>query len=170
MPYLTAAVVLFGLLSLINLALTLGLLRRLRDHGGRTVPPAGPPVVLTAGSRPGSFSTATTDDEPVSDSTISGLVGFFSAHCQPCHALVPRFCEEARELGRHNVLAVIGGADPELVEALTPVARVITEDIDGPVSTAFQNTWTPALYLLGTDGTVVATGGRIEDLAVAMAR
>ncbi|MFD0690483.1 peroxiredoxin family protein [Actinomadura fibrosa] len=169
MPYLTAAVVLIGLVSVLNLLLTLALVRRLRAVDGAPARShgAGPPVVLGPGARPADFMTMTTADEPVSGADLTGLVGFFSAGCDPCHALAPGFAEHARKAGRENVLAVVGGDDPALVAMLAPDARVVVEDFDGPVSTAFQNTWTPALYLIGEDRTVVATGGRLEDLPLA---
>jgi hypothetical protein len=34
----------------------------------------------------------------------------------------PRSVEHARESGREDVLAVVGGDDAELIDALTPVA------------------------------------------------
>lgn len=103
----------------------------------------------------------------MSHDSIAGLVGFFSAGCEPCHKLLPQFVAHARALGRQNVLAVVAGDEAEMVAALTPVARVIEEDFDGPVGGAFRNTWTPAVYLLGSDHRVVAAGGRLEDLPVA---
>ncbi|WP_219534890.1 TlpA family protein disulfide reductase [Nonomuraea guangzhouensis] len=167
MPYLTAAIVLIGLLCVLNLLLTLSLIRRLRQTGGGGVQHAGPPLTLRPGSLVGEFAAVTVAGELVSHDTVVGLVGFFSAGCEPCHKLLPRFTEHARTLGRENVLAVVAGDDAEAVEALTPVARVVVENYDGPVAGAFQNTWTPALYLLGSDHRVVAAGGRLEDLSAA---
>ncbi|WP_431919655.1 peroxiredoxin family protein [Nonomuraea jabiensis] len=167
MPYLTAAVVLIGVLCVLNLLLTLGLMRRIRQLGEGNVQHAGPPLALGPGSPIGEFAAVTVDGEPVSHDSIAGLVGFFSAGCEPCHKLLPQFVAHARALGRQNVLAVVAGDDAEMVTALTPVARVVEEDFDGPVAGAFQNTWTPAVYLLGSDHRVVAAGGRLEDLPVA---
>lgn len=62
------------------------------------------------------------------------------------------------------MLAVVTGEDAELTAMLEPSVRVVVEDHDGTVSEAFQNTWTPALYLIGPDHAVLATGGRLEDL------
>ncbi|MCO6007795.1 TlpA family protein disulfide reductase [Actinoallomurus purpureus] len=163
MPYLAAAVVLIGLLCVLNLILTLGLIRRLRGHGAAQPQHAGPPTVLKPGSRIGDFATTTTEGEPVSHEDLIGLVGFFSAGCEPCHDLAPRFARLATGLPR---LAVVTGDDPELVTVLSPAARVVVEDYDGVVSCAFQNTWTPALYLIDAEQRVVATGGRLEDLPV----
>ncbi|NUW42147.1 TlpA family protein disulfide reductase [Nonomuraea rhodomycinica] len=167
MPFLAAAVVIIGLLSVVNLLLTVALIRRTRQTSESAAPASGPPIALRPGSPVGAFAAVTLGGEAVSHDAISGLVGFFSAGCAPCHTLLPRFVERARALGRDNVLAVIAGDDPEAVHALQPVARVIVEDYDGPVAGAFQNTWTPALYLLGPDRRVVAAGGRVEDLPIA---
>ncbi|WP_433186624.1 peroxiredoxin family protein [Actinoallomurus sp. CA-150999] len=166
MVYLAAAVVLLGVLCLLNLLLTIGILRRLRADAAQGHNP-GLPFDLGPGSAPGEFTEVTTAGEPVSHDTLSGVVGFFSAGCEACHTLLPSFVEHARELGRDNVLAVVGGDDQETVDALTPVARVVTAELDGgPVARAFKNTWTPALYLVGDDHRIVATGARMEELPV----
>ncbi|WP_248965284.1 TlpA family protein disulfide reductase [Sphaerisporangium perillae] len=165
MPYLAAAVVLLGVLCLLNLSLTIGILRRMRAQAVQTGGPAGALSALGPGSSVGEFTAVTTDGEPVSPTTLTGVVGFFSSGCEPCHELLPRFVEHARKLGRENVLAVFGGDDEAAVRALTPVARVVVADRDGgPVARAFQNTWTPQLYLIGDDHRIVAVGGRMEEL------
>lgn len=164
MPYLVAAVVLVGVIAVLDLLLTVALARRLKEPDAARSGHSGPPVALGPGSRPAAFAASTTDGEPVSDGTLPGLVAFFSAGCDPCHAQAPRVAEHARSVGRENVLAVIAGTDPDLVATLQPDVRLVVEDHGGPVSTAFQNEWTPALYLMGDDRTVLATGGRLHDL------
>ncbi|SNR41428.1 peroxiredoxin family protein [Actinomadura mexicana] len=163
MPYLTAAVVLIGLLSALNLVLTLALIRRLRGHGAADPGHAGPPMALRPGSQVGDFTATTTEGEPVSQTNLPGLVAFFSANCDPCHELAPRFAALTTGLPR---LAVVTGDDPELVAVLSPSVRVVVEDHDGAVSSAFQNTWTPALYIVDGGRRVVAAGGRLEDLPI----
>jgi hypothetical protein len=165
MPYLAAAVVLLGVLCLLNLLLTVGILRRMRAQTGQADWHPGQLFALGPGSPVGEFAAVTTAGEPVAHDTLTGTVGFFSTGCEACHDLLPRFVEHARESGREDVLAVVGGDDAELIQALTPVARVVVADLDGgPVARAFQNTWTPALYLVGDDHRIAATGARIEEL------
>jgi hypothetical protein len=165
MPYLGASVVLVGVLCLLNLMLTLGIIRRIRTEANEPGRRAGLPLELGPGSPIGEFAVETADGETVSHASLTGVVGFFSARCEPCHDLLPRFAEHAKQWGRDNVLAVIGGDDERAVRVLTPVARVIVADLaGGPVAAAFRNTLTPALYLIGDDHRVVAAGGRIEDL------
>jgi hypothetical protein len=164
MGYLVAAVVLLGVLCLLNLLLTIGILRRMR--AGSDWQP-GPLFALGPGSAVGEFSAMTTADEPVSNDTLTGIVGFFTAGCGDCHELLPLFVERAREMGREKVLAVVGGEDEETVRALVPVARVVVADLGGgPVARAFQNTWTPTLYLVGDDHRVAAVGTRVEELPI----
>ncbi|MFI6586829.1 peroxiredoxin family protein [Embleya sp. NPDC050493] len=164
MPILVVAVVLVGLVTVLNLVLVLGVLRRLRGQQPQTPHSAGPPMELRPGMRPGVFTATTTTGEQVGDHDAGGLVGFFSAGCEPCHVQAPRFAERARALGRERTLAVIAGDDAELLALLTPVARVVVEEYDGVVQAAFRNAWTPAMYLLGEDRRVVAAGLRMTDL------
>jgi hypothetical protein len=164
MPYLVVAVVLVALLGLVNLVLTLALIRRLRAQDTFRPEHAGPPTTLGPGAEIGDFTTTTVDGEPVTPADLTGLVGFFSAGCKPCHDLLPSFVEHAKGRAREQVLAVVTGDDRDTVEALAPVARVVAEDYDGTVTTAFQNAWTPALYVIDADHRVVATGGRLEHL------
>ncbi|MBG0832673.1 TlpA family protein disulfide reductase [Planomonospora sp. ID67723] len=162
MPYLVAAVVLLGALCLLNLLLTIGILRRMRAQADRF---AGPPPALGPGSSVGEFTAVTTGGELVSHDTLTGVVGFFSADCEACHELLPRFVEQARELSREDVLVVFGGEDEAAVRALAAVARVVVAGRDGGlVARAFQNTWTPMLYLIGDDRKVAAVGARMEEL------
>ncbi|MGC0419852.1 peroxiredoxin family protein [Embleya sp. AB8] len=168
MPYLVAAVVLIGLIAALNLLLTLGVIRRLRAQpaGAHTdgAPSAAPQAGLRPGTRPELFTATTTTGEQITDSDVYGLVGFFSAQCTPCHQIAPHFVEHARTMGRDRVIAVIADTDAELLDLLSPVARVIVEGYDGAVQAAFHNTWTPSVYLMGRDLTVVAAGGRMTDL------
>lgn len=164
MGYLVAAVVLLGVLCLVNLLLMIGILRRMRATSAWQPEPL---FALGPGSAVGEFSVMTTTGEPVSADILTGTVAFFSAGCAACHELLPSFLEHAREVGRDKVLAVVGGSDEETVRALAPVARVVVADLGGgPVARAFQNSWTPALYLVGDDHRVVAVGTRVAELPI----
>jgi hypothetical protein len=163
MAYLAAAVVLLGLLCLVNLLFTLGIVRRMREPAPDWH--TAPPFLLGPGSGIGEFAAVTTAGEPVSHETVAGMVGFFSIGCEACHELLPAFRERAAQLDRERVLAVVGGDDEDMVRSLEPVARVIVADpAGGPVAQAFKNTWTPALYLVGDDHRVAAAGTRMDEL------
>lgn len=176
MPYLVAAVVLVGVLCLLDLVLTVGVIQRLRQHtellnnlqAGAAV--GMPDVMLPAGAEVGEFATTTTDGDPVSRELLSGqtLVGFFSPDCQPCKEKLPRFIEAAPGVpgGRQQVLAVVVASPEEAAETtarLSPVARVVVEPHDGPVTSAFGATGFPAFGLLN-DHQLTASGFDLEAL------
>jgi hypothetical protein len=177
-PYLVAAVVLVGLLCLLDLLLTVGVIQRLRQHtellnklqAGPAM--AMPDVMLPAGSEVGEFAATTTDGTPVSRELLAGrtFVGFFTPGCQPCKEKLPTFLEAAPAFsgGREQVLAVVVAGPEEGAETtaqLNPVARVVLEPPDGPVAKAFGTTGFPAFGLV--DGRqVIASGFELDELPV----
>jgi thiol-disulfide isomerase/thioredoxin len=175
MPYLIVALVLLGLLVAFQLVLTVGIIKRLREHTALlsavdTSPAASPAVKV--GEEVGPFATTTVGGEPVSRDGLSGdtLVGFFTPGCGPCEKRLPEFVEYARALpgGRDGVLATVVAAEPaeaaEYVAGLSQVARVVVEDSDGPLTRAFRATAFPTVVMVapGRDGRVLVTADRIR--------
>ena len=164
MPLLIGGVVLAVALTLFNLVLTIGVIRRLREHTGLLSARGGATdVMLDVGEIPGDFSAATTDGEHVSRDTLIGeqLVGFLSPGCGPCKEILPQFVERAAVAGRANALAVVapGAEDADgLVAQLEPVARVVVERDDDSVSRAFKVRGFPALCRLNADKVVTSSG------------
>jgi thiol-disulfide isomerase/thioredoxin len=164
MLYLVAVAIVLGLL---NLVLTVGVIRRLREHtellsGG---PGKGPDLVLGVGESPDSFTATTIDEEQISSETLAGeqLVGFFATTCGPCKEKAPLFAERAALGGRSQALAVVVGEPDETAEFVTlfqPVARVVVEsDRDGGVlGRTFKVKGFPAICTLDGDGMVTASG------------
>jgi hypothetical protein len=162
MQLVIAALVVLSLLGLLNLLLTVGIIRRMRADAGTKG--AASSSGLRPGSAVGEFAVTTINGEPITDKTVTGTVAFFSAGCEACHDLLPDFLAYARDQGRDNVVAVVGGDDPTTVSTLEGVARVVTAEITGgPVAAAFRNTWTPALYVV-SGRHVIATAARVADL------
>lgn len=162
MPYLIAAVVLATALGLLNLVLTLAVLRRLREAAARERDAAS--GVIGAGRTPGDFAATDTDGRGVGRADLTGrvLVGFFSTTCAACVEELPRFLTRAGDMagGRERVLAVVHGDRPaadEMARRLADVARVVVEDPDGPVGGAFDVRAFPSWCLLD-DGVVRETG------------
>ncbi|GAB2859802.1 hypothetical protein GCM10027176_72510 [Actinoallomurus bryophytorum] len=169
-----------GVLCLINIALMLGVIRRLNDHSrmlaekapGRAEPA---PLGVPPGERVGDFTVTAVDGEPVSRADLNGstLIGFLAPGCPSCEAGLPDFISraEAAAGGRHQVLAIVLGSSPgagELCDQLRPVARVLTETEEGgPLVTAFGVGALPAFALLSGDTMVAsyATAERIPDTA-----
>lgn len=167
MPILIAAVIVVGSLCLLDLLLTFGVIRRLREHttmltgiGELTRPPA---LGVSTGELPGAFSAVTTTGDVVHGPAGLTVVAFFSASCSVCPRRVPPFVEylTSHRIGIDSVLAVIAGdgeAPPPYTAQLHEVAQVAMESYDGPTAKAFGVAAFPTFCVLGQDGTLVASG------------
>ncbi|GGO78149.1 TlpA disulfide reductase family protein [Nonomuraea cavernae] len=181
MPFLVAAVVLVGVLCLLNLLLTFGVIRRLKEHtaqlekvlsGGRD------DSLQMLGEQVGEFAATTTDGEPVSRALLAGetVVAFFSPSCAPCREKMPVFVEQARarDFDRQQVLAVVvnESGEPEaagvkeMAEELATVARVVMEGADHPLANAFKVHAFPAFCVVDAEGVVRVIGGDLDQLLV----
>jgi protein-disulfide isomerase len=174
MVYLAFAVALVGALCVLDLLLTVGVIRRLREV---TEQLAAAPGLATMLPRPApgfavaDFSTVTEDGEPLTRADLPPrtLVGFFSPTCAPCKELLPDFLDHAAQSpgGRALTLAVVIGTPAEaapLARQLAPVARVVVEHPDGALSAAFSTAAYPTLLLLDAEHTVAASGGSLTSL------
>lgn len=170
MSVAATAVALVGVLSVLNLVLSFGVVRRLREHervlakmpmdldgGGDLVGAVGSPVA--------DFEASTLDGGTLRPTWFAGetLVGFFTPGCRPCAELLPGFLGAARAVpaGRAGVVAVVVGersaADTEsLIEKLATVATVVVEGRGGAMVTAFDVRGYPAFCTVGADGIVGA--------------
>ncbi|MFJ8250393.1 redoxin domain-containing protein [Streptomyces sp. NPDC094466] len=183
MSPLAAAVLAVGALAMVDLVLTVGVVRRLREHSDLlrqvSVPaaalPGGMSGIAAVGTPVPSF-TAGPSDSPVTDRDLTdgALVAFFSPTCEPCRDRLPGFVaryadrpEEARQ-----VLAVVvdeshsshgpgmPGADTgSMAAALAAVVPTVQESYDGPVTTAFAARAFPSCVRVGNgpDGGLVVT-------------
>lgn len=176
MTYLVAAVVVVGVLCTLDLVLTLGVVRRLREHTERLSNLTGGPVeptdmMLPKGEAVADFAAVTTSGESVSRAAIDGptLVGFFSPTCEPCRRQAPQFAEFAGVMpgGRGRTLAVVVGqtdAAEEFAATFAENARVVIEPVGGTVSTAFKVDGFPAVCLLDEHGVIVDSSYRVDQL------
>ena len=169
MPIVIAAVTIVGVLCVLDLLLTFGVIRRLREHTamlaenrGHGLP--GPPVIgLAQGELPGAFAAVTLDGEHVDASAALRVVAFFSTRCSICPERVPPFLEylATHHIDRPSVLAVVVGDEGKpapYLESLAEFAQICLEQEDGEVAKAFKVAGYPAFCLLGGDGTVLVTG------------
>ncbi|WP_329492824.1 hypothetical protein [Kitasatospora herbaricolor] len=185
MTLLAVALAGVGALSLLNLVVAIGVVRRLREHSERLANVGGPatgpsdPLVAPVGGRVGSFR-ATGSGGPVTDQDLADgtLVAFFSPSCLPCQEKLPGFVAHAadRPGGDGRILAVVVGDAEEsrpMLAALAPVVRTVHEELDGPVGTAFGVRAFPASVRVerAADGRLlVAETGVWPRGAVAVAR
>lgn len=165
MPVVIAVLGVVGGLCLMDLLLTFGVIRRLREHtdmlSGAGSPPM-PAVGLPVGEAPGRFAAVTTDGEPVSGAAGLRVVAFFSSWCSACPERVPPFVEylDRHQIGRESVLAVVttdDGTPAPYLDRLAGVAQACVEPSGGEIAAAFQVTGFPAFFLLDADGTVTAS-------------
>jgi thiol-disulfide isomerase/thioredoxin len=172
MPYLIATVVVVvvvvGVLCVLNLLLTWGVIRRLREHTELLAqrPAEFPDIVARAGSTVGGFTATTVDgDALIADDLATGtLVGFFSPGCGACVEQLPRFVDAAAAHpgGRNRVLAVVVGAEEDVagqVAALSPKARVVVAEHGSEIEKAFGVTGYPGYALIGAARVVMVSGG-----------
>lgn len=169
MVILSVAVVVVGAMCLLNLVLTFGVIRRLREHtellNQRVVDRAAAPgpIMLEAGKSVGDFSVTTTDGVPVSRADLTGrrLVGFFSPTCSACAENMPTYVAHAQTHpgGRDAVLSVVVGSEAETAEMtrqLEGVSRVVRDDEQGEISRAFKIDGYPAYAVLDGDNVVAS--------------
>lgn len=181
MTYLVFAVVLVGVLGLLNLLLTFGVIRRLRElqqpaTAGYRHPTGGPNELgpmAPEGTSVGEFDVLTTEGENVSRTGLVGMdtvVGFFSPTCPPCREMLPQFVDAMRSTSRSRVLAIVvvgDEGDGGMVAALSPVARVVVEQQNGDVSRAFQVSGYPAHCRVDENGVIGPVN--LKEMAVAVA-
>jgi hypothetical protein len=160
MPIVIAALVFVGGLCLLDLLLTFGVIRRLREQTDGTS--ATRTMGLPAGRAPAPFSAVSTAGELVSGAAGLRIVAFFST-CPKCPERVPPFAEYLRihRVSRYSVLAVSAGSgtepQPYLAELAT-LAQICVEPQGGAIQHAFEVAGFPWFYLLDPDGVVIASG------------
>lgn len=173
-----AAVAVVSVLCLVNLALLLVVVRKVRFLAERVgkMPGMAPAALLPVGSRAPEFTAVTTVGESRSLGDLAGsrsVVAFFSPDCSPCHAQLPEFLEFARALpgGPSQALAiVVGGAQAaaEFAAGLDGAGAVVLAPRQGPLTDAFSVRGFPAFYLIGPDGRIEARGMAVQALASAV--
>lgn len=177
MPYLAAAVVLVGAIAALDLLLTVGVVRRLREQADtlrelRTTAGADPggEVILAVGGTVADFTASTVSGRILDRDGLTGatLVGFFSPHCEPCRERLPQFVAYAT--GFDGAVVAVAAGDPtetaDLVAELAGVAEVVVQAENGPLEKAFGVQGYPALCLLEPGGRVVASGYGLDSLPV----
>lgn len=152
------AVGIIGIFCLLNLALTLGLVRQVRRYSDvldakRTG--GGSLWHFKAGTRAPDFTAVTTAGETRSLSTMAGkrvLIAFLSVRCPPCWGQAQLLREYAQSPAgdTSQVLAVICGPGTiasEFARELEGVMPVVVEPPHGPTAMAFAVSSFPTFYV-----------------------
>jgi len=124
MMFLTAAVVLVGILCTFDLFLTFAVVRRLREHTTELERLAGLALSGTGGYDPGVLVGRSLPEPAAAGAGQSRLVGFFDSNCSTCFEHAPEFVAMA---SRQKLVAVVNGSGPkadELAELLADVPAV----------------------------------------------
>lgn len=169
----TFALGLVGVVSVLNLAILLVVLRRWREleATGGGAPAAGSSVRMI--DRIPSFSARALDGTEVTEHTLLGketLVGFFSLTCKACAAAVPLFAGHAERLrsAGGTSLAIVHGDDAagsELAAMLSDVMDiVIAENSEAELSKQYGAKHYPTYAWYGPSGVVTSAGAGVAAL------
>ncbi|MBD8078582.1 TlpA disulfide reductase family protein [Cellulosimicrobium arenosum] len=171
MPLLTAAVVVLTVLVLVDLALTLAVVRHLRAGARPTATPVPELVGTRVGSPTPHFTASGEDGVELVAADLAGtptLLAFFSTTCEACVEHAPALVAEVPRLAAAGIVVVpvlVGDGDPlELAPALRHAGPLVREEHGGEVSTAFGVRGTPSYVLLGADTRVAAAGLVLQDV------
>jgi len=166
--FAVVGLVLVGVVSLVNLAILLVVLRRWREleatggHGS-----VGAASNLRVIDRIPSFSARSLDGTAVTEHTLLGketLVGFFSLTCKACVEAVPVFAGHAERLRATGgtSLAIVHGDDSagsELAAMLSDVMDiVIAEDAEAELSKRYGTKHYPTYARYDANGVVTTAG------------
>ncbi|GGX36440.1 TlpA family protein disulfide reductase [Streptomyces lomondensis] len=174
MAALTSAVVLVGILCVLDLLLTIGVIKKLREYGpaGPAMEPGGGMTPLRPGEELPAFTAVAVDGAVVSRSSLpdGALIAFLAPHCEPCRAKLPELIAyaAAEPGGRNRTLAVVVGEPEEcerFVRELSPVARVVVEPRGGSVCEALRVDAFPATLRVRSDRGRTVVSGHTVDLA-----
>lgn len=174
MIYLVILVIVFGVVSLLNLVVMFAVLRYLRRQAAMKsigVPAAGLAIP--------EFAFSGTAGETLTQADLLGhdtLVGFFSTTCDSCRLEVPAFVALARSdfAGDGRAVAVIktlDGTVGALVRDLAEAARVIVLPHDRPAESesamaAFGVTRWPSFYVVDEAATIQRLGSVVDALGM----
>ena len=167
MVFLGVAVAIVGALGLLDLLLTFGVIRRLRQHtemlsraGGPDIPVIGPVIGLASGEPVAAFSALTLGGERLTGASGLRVAGFFSSACSACPERVGPFADYLADhrVARESVLSVVVAPDdgvPSYADRLIEAGRVCAVREDSEVLKAFKVAGFPAFCLLDADGGLV---------------
>ncbi|GAA0941974.1 TlpA family protein disulfide reductase [Virgisporangium aurantiacum] len=178
MPFLAAAVVLVGVLCIVDLLLTFAVLRRLREHTDQLGRLSGAGGASTGvdrdrlmGRELPEFSATTVEGTAVSRESMTGeveLIGIFSPGCAPCHTQAPLFTEQAGRMAAGKTLALVAGSGSEtedLVQILKGATHVVLAPETMTVIKGLGIGAFPTFLRLDPGGAIVDAAVSVQGLA-----
>ncbi|GAA2588841.1 hypothetical protein GCM10010399_18610 [Dactylosporangium fulvum] len=167
MDYLVVAVVVALVSTALNLLLTFGVIRKLREHDTRLAPPpasdSGPPTGSTIA--PLTATTVAGHQVSIVDADRVTLVGFFTEGCRPCADIIPEFLDRHARTGVAAIAVVVTDAtDGETYAERLAEVDVLVEPSGGSWATAFRVSSFPTLCLVDRGGVILGSGNAFTDL------
>jgi hypothetical protein len=173
MAALLSAVVVVGLVTALNLVLTAGMIRRIKDHeqrlseigtGEGEAPAAQPPV----GAPVPDFTVSTTTGQQITNTELGkdGYIGFFAVGCPPCEQQLPDFVRFLHGVDGTPALIVIEAPTAEAAASYLAAADgmpVVVDTGDGLVGRFGVNRFPSMAHL--SDGVVAANAHTAAHLA-----
>lgn len=165
---LTAAIVLIGTMTVLNLLLSFAIIRRLRAAEAAAIWTPRGEDMPEPGTRVGAFSVTTVDGARLTERDLAdsdGLVGIVQAGCAPCGSFLERVERGEIRLPREAVLFVARSdlADHEpYVRRLRTHAQVVVTSVDSPELRAFGPVPAFPTFLRLTNGVIAAADHRVE--------
>ncbi|MFD6952353.1 hypothetical protein A6A08_09435 [Nocardiopsis sp. TSRI0078] len=167
MFFVVVAVALVGALGLLNLLLSIGVVRRLRQHTEllEKRPPSTdediPASAVSVGTPVGEVRATSTRGAELSfgADTDRLVVAFLSPDCSPCRKRLPLLLDHAAQHPDAHVLAVVieeNGLEAEMVARLEPAVPVVVQPWEGELPRLFDVQGTPSFVTL-ENGAVTAT-------------
>ncbi|MFE1553236.1 TlpA family protein disulfide reductase [Streptomyces sp. NPDC058718] len=166
MAFLVAGMVLVGALGLLNLALSLAIVRRLRRQeeqrgGADRHAPSGPEV----GTKLPTFSAPALGGEVFASESLAGgaaALSFITTSCGACDEFVADMPEFAAQTGLDDsrIVVVIAGEQGkarQMADRLDGLATVVYEEAPGNISSLYAITATPTTVIADADQYVTAT-------------
>jgi len=180
MPFVILALVVLAGLILLNLSLTMAIVRRLRHHTEKLAAletRGGVPSGLAVGATVPPFTATTLAGDALSHEWLAGgatMVTFLSPHCQACRDKLPQlrsYCEQAVDRELRTLVVITGETEDaaDMVTALQGATPLIVEPKDGQVATAFQIRGFPSFIVVGPDSTVHHSTFSLDGLPAALA-
>ena len=155
-----AAALAAGLVASLNLLLTFGVIRRLREHTKLLATRSEHAPAPQPGHAIGEFNTTSVDGVAVTREWVErqGVVAFLSPGCEACEEALAPLTDYVRGVGR--ALVVVEGEDTEtrrIADAFDGLATVVTQRpaVADPVREAFGVKAFPIVMTVG-DGAVTA--------------
>ncbi|MFD1540565.1 TlpA family protein disulfide reductase [Nonomuraea guangzhouensis] len=165
-----------AVILLANLFLTFGVVRRLRDHTTRFAALENPlEGGLGVGDAVADFHAVATEGSAVSAADLHDsvtVVSFVATGCHSCEEQLPTIRSKADDAvagGAQSMIVVVNvrgereEAD-QLIAAVEGPGTVVEEPLGGSMQTAFGVKRYPSFFLVGPDGTVMATPGAADAL------